>query len=120
MKQYQSVLQRHLAGYAKSRLGVFEEGTYEGRSYPHVLPSRLRFLNILEPIRAEMQQYLEKNPQIKLHRYFHHLNSSQAFAFNLFFPYFAAGGQSARALSTLLGVDADALAWDPTEGRKLI
>lgn len=111
MKQYQSTLQTHLANYAKSRLGVFEEGTFREKKYPHILPSRLRFLNFLEPVRSELQTYLKQNPQIKLHQFFHHLNSSQAFAFNFFFPFFAAGGKSARALSTVLGVEADVNKW---------
>lgn len=106
MKKYQSILQTHLASYAKNRLGVYEEGTYQGRTYSHILPARLRFLNFLEPVRAELQSYLAEHRDIKLHKYFHHLNSSQAFAFNFFYPYFAAGGKSAKALSTLLGVDA--------------
>jgi hypothetical protein len=111
MKQYQSTLQAHLASYARTRLGVHEEGTYQGRTYPHILPSRLKFLNFLEPVRAELQAYLEKHRDIKLHKYFHHLNSSQAFAFNFFYPYFAVGGKSAKALSTLLGVDAAVKDW---------
>jgi hypothetical protein len=51
--------------------------------------------------------YLKANPSVKLHMYFHHLNSSQAFAFNLFFPFFSAGAGPARALSSSLGVDYD-------------
>ena len=111
MKQYQAMLLSHLANYAKTRLGVFEEGTFKEKKYPHILPSRLRFLNFLEPVRSELQTYLKQNPQIKLHQFFHHLNSSQAFAFNFFFPFFAAGGKSAKALSTVLGVDADVKKW---------
>jgi hypothetical protein len=106
MNQYESTLKSHLASYAKNRLGVYEEGTFKEKPYPHILPSRLKFLNFLEPVRAELQAYLEKHRDIKLHKYFHHLNSSQAFAFNFFFPYFAAGGKSAKLLSGLLGVDA--------------
>lgn len=111
MKKYQATLLSHLANYAKTRLGVFEEGTFKEKKYPHILPSRLRFLNFLEPVRSELQTYLKQNPQIKLHQFFHHLNSSQAFAFNYFFPFFAAGGKSAKALSTLLGVDAIVKDW---------
>jgi hypothetical protein len=113
MKQYQSTLQAHLASYARTRLGVHEEGTYQGRAYPHILPSRLKYLNFLEPARAELQAYLklQENEKIKLHKYFHHLNSSQAFAFNFFYPYFAAGGKSAKALSTLLGVNGTVKDW---------
>jgi len=111
MKTYQSILQTHLASYAKNRLGVYEEGTYQGRTYPHILPPRLKFLNFLEPVRAELQAYLQEHSDIKLHKYFHHLNSSQAFAFNFFYPYFAAGGKSAKALNTHLGVDATVKDW---------
>jgi hypothetical protein len=72
------------------------------------LPTRLRFLNLAESFRAEILEYLRTHRSIKLHRYFHHLNSSQAFAFNLFFPYFATSGPAARGLSKALGIDADA------------
>src|SRR5438094_9661392 len=106
MTGYQATLQEHLARYAKRRLGIFEQGTYRGRPYSHVLPSGLRFLNLLESIRAELQDYLRAHPSITPHPDFHHLNSSQAFAFNLFYPFFAAGGDQARALSAALGVDA--------------
>lgn len=122
MKTYQTTLQEHLGIYAKERLGVFEQGTYKGREYSHILPARLQFLNILESVRKEVQSYLRSSSRIKLHRYFHHLNSSQAFTFNLFYPYFAEGGPSARTLSAVLGVDADVLKWrfevvpDPAEG----
>lgn len=112
MKRYQTALQQHLGNYARRRLGVFEKGTYRGRLYSHVLPARLRFLNLLESFRAELQDYLRAHPSIRLHRYFHHLNSSQAFALNLFYPYFAAGGPEARALSASLGVDATVLDWE--------
>jgi len=124
LKHYQTTLQQHLGNYAKGRLGVLEKGTYKGRPYTHVLPKGLRFLNFLESVRKELQNHLGVHPSIKLHQYFHHLNSSQAFAFNLFYPYFAAGGLAARTLSASLGVDADVLekSWefesvpDKTEG----
>ena len=54
-----------------------------------------------------MRAYLAAHPDIKLHKDFKHLNSSQAFAFNFFYPYFAAGGSGARALSSALGLDMD-------------
>jgi hypothetical protein len=92
MKNYKRVLWVHLGKYAKQRLGIFDEGIYQGRPYPHILPSKLRFLNLLESIRSEVQGHLRKSPSIKLHKYFHHLNSSQALTFNLFFPYFNAQG----------------------------
>lgn len=112
MKRYQARLQQHLRDYAKRRLGVFEKGTYDGRPYSHVLPYRQRYLNFLESVRAELQDHLHNNPSIKLHRYFHHLNSSQAFALNLFYPYFAAGSNAARALSVALGIDSNVADWE--------
>ncbi len=111
MKRYQASLQRHLGTYARKRLGVDAKGIYKGCEYAHILPRPLRYLNFLEGCRAELQAYLEANPAIKLHEYFHHLNSSQAFALNLFYPYFAAGGSASRALGRALGVDADVKDW---------
>lgn len=108
---YQSVLKEHLASYARKNLGVSEEGKFRGKSYPHILPIELKYLNILEPIRAEIQSYLEENPNIKLHQYFHHLNSSQAFAFNLFYPYFSKNVLSANILSAALGFKTSKVNW---------
>lgn len=111
MKNYEAEIKKHLGEYARRRLGVFEEGTFKEKKYEHILPSRLRFLNFLESARAELQDYLLANPSITLHKYFHHLNSSQAFALNLFFPYFFAGGSAARSLSRALGINADVMSW---------
>jgi len=110
--RYQTALQDHLGKYARNRLGVFEKGTYKGRLYSHILPYRLRYLNLLESVRAELQDYLRVHDSIRLHQYFHHLNSSQAFALNFFYPYFTAGGPDARALSASLGIDANVSDWE--------
>ena len=87
MATYQQILQRHLATYKATRLGVKEAGTFvhNGRElhYAHILPKDLRWLNVLEPIRAEVREYIELHRDLKLHKYFHHLNSSQAFAFSV-------------------------------------
>ena len=93
MMSYQTALKKHLAEYKANRLGVREAGVYRktGRAYQHLLPSNLRYLNLLESIRAEFREYLRHNPAIRLHPDFHHLNSSQALAFNLFFPFLSAG-----------------------------
>ena len=111
MRKYSATLQKHLGQYAATRLGVTEHGVFKGGRYPHILPSRLRYLNLLESSRAEIQTYLAKHPEIKLHQYFHHLNSSQAFAFNLFYPYFAADSAVGRVLAKALGVNADVGDW---------
>jgi hypothetical protein len=111
MKNYEAEIKKRMGGYARRRLGVLEKGTFKGKEYKHILPSRLRFLNFLESVRAELQDYLLANPSIKLHKYFHHLNSSQAFALNLFFPYFSSGGGAEKSLCRALGINGDVLSW---------
>jgi len=100
---YQKTLERHLAEYKEERLGVREKGTFVHRGverqYRHILPTSLKWLNIPEPFRKEVQEYVADHRDIKLHKYFHHLNSSQAFTLALFVPYMTqAPGALMRAL----------------------
>lgn len=115
MPTYAQILQRHLASYKTARLGVREAGVFvhKGREvhHAHILPKELRWLNILEPIRTEVREYLDRHPAVKLHKYFHHLNSSQAFALNLFFPYFEQG--TSIALLHSMGLSGEAIDWQP-------
>jgi hypothetical protein len=111
---YAQALAESLARYKVRRLGIEEDGRYvrSGRTYPHILPEHLRFLNLLEAIRAEFIDYLhQESTHIRLHRDFHHLNSSQALAFNLFFPYLR-DTQGAALISSAVGVQRDVAAWD--------
>ena len=112
MKRYAAAMKQHLGEYARNELGVEEPGIYKGREYTHILPHRSRYLNLMDAARGEIRAYLGENPQVKEHQFFHHLNSSQAFALNLFYPYFFAGGPAARVLSKALGIDADVRAWE--------
>lgn len=95
-RTYQRGLEAHLTAYKLTRLGVSEKGTYtfRGRSleYGHILPKHLAWLNVPEPFRTEIRDYVTRK-RIKLHKYFHHLNSSQAFAFALFVPYLTVAPQ---------------------------
>ena len=115
MPTYSKALQEHLANYKRSRLGVAEPGTFKYRGqdlpYEHILPKDLRWLNILESIRTDVCTYLDQNPSIKLHKFFHHLNSSQAFAFNLFFPYFE--HKAPTELLNAMGLPNDFSDWTP-------
>lgn len=91
MTTYAQRLRTHLARYKVERLGVQERGTWvrDGLAYPHILPRSLRWLNLHETIRKEFRAYHRmQQPRFKLHRDFHHLTSSQAMGFNLFFPWF--------------------------------
>jgi len=85
---YQEKLRAHLAAYKREVLGVQDDGVYagNGRSYAHIVPSDKRHLNLLETCREGVVGYLAKRPELRLHRDFHHLNSSQAMGFNLFWP----------------------------------
>ena len=105
---YRERLNRHLENYRVNRLGISETGSYRHRNedipYAHILPLRLKHLNLLEGVRNDVLRHVEEN-DLRLHRYFHHLNSSQAFAFNLFFPYFWQRPESAPVLLRALGQD---------------
>jgi hypothetical protein len=103
---YQDELKRHLADYKQRHLGINEPGVfqYRGREVweDHILPLAKADRNILEEAGPEARRFLAEHPS-KRHRYFHHLNSSQAFTFNLFFPYFYGGPEGASALLRALG-----------------
>ena len=98
---YQDDLNRHLAGFKQQNLGISEPGVYHYRGrevlYHHILPLAKASANLLEEAESVASAFLAANPG-KRNQYFHHLNSSQAFAFNLFVPYFAGEPASATAL----------------------
>lgn len=115
MTVYAKELRTHLTAYKEGRLGIRRDGefTHKGKTltYGHILPKELKWLNILEPFRLEIQVFLRANPALKLHKYFHHLNSSQALALNLFFPYFEGG--PAETLLRALGQNGSISEWAP-------
>lgn len=90
MRDYAKWLKQHLSEYRVQRFGVTELGIWKrnGRHYPHILPERFLEMNILETCRKEFWAYFRSRRGITLHPGFHHLNSSQAMCFNLFFPFF--------------------------------
>jgi hypothetical protein len=102
---YAERMKRHLAEYKRQRIGVEADGEWSrGGSYAHILPSSLAKLNILEGIRREFWEYYEERKSVlPLHTDFHHLNSSQAFAFNLFFPW-VGNAEPADPLLSALGI----------------
>lgn len=101
---YQARLRQHLATYKRAVLGVAEDGVWvkNGQPYAHILPAQRRYENLLATYRADLQHYLTAHA-VKLHSDFHHLNSSQAMCFNLFFPLLAEEGGS-RILTEVLGL----------------
>jgi len=105
IRTYQKRLETHLADYKVHRLGIEEEGTFvfrgKARNCGHILPKRLAWLNIPEAFRKEVMEYVGRSAHIERHKYFHHLNSSQALAFALFYPYWL---RAPRALARALGI----------------
>ena len=82
---YVERVKSHLAEYRRNRLGIEQAGTCAGKSYEHILPKELLWLNLIETFRAEVRQYIVESG-ISLNQYFHHLNSLQAACINLFWP----------------------------------
>lgn len=83
---YSELMKSHLGSYKTARLGITASGKWRDREYRHILPQSDRMLNILEPIRSDFGDYLASHPDLKLHKDFAHLNSSQAACINLFLP----------------------------------
>ncbi len=103
---YQEKLKRHLADYKERHLGISKSGffKYRGRDVKecHILPLADSDKNLFEEAQPEARAFFAGHRD-KRHRYFHHLNSSQAFTFNLFFPYFYGRPEAASALLRALG-----------------
>ena len=113
---YHERLKAHLAEFKRRRLGIREPGEfrYRGRVvlYEHILPKAAASANLFEEAEPAANAFFSAHPR-KRHRYFHHLNSSQAFAFNLFFPYFHGTPESASALLRALGREGILTKWEP-------
>src|SRR5271154_6891904 len=113
---YQDDLKRHLSDYKRQSLRIREPGVfrYRGRDvlHDHILPLANASRNLLEEAEPRASAFLAANPGTR-HRYFHHLNSSQAFAFNLFFPYFSGEPAGACALLRAIGQTGMLVAWEP-------
>ena len=83
---YSDLLKSHLGSYKTTHLGIYASGKWRNREYSHILPLAKMMMNILEPIQHEFAQYQASHPNLKLHKDFAHLNSSQAACINLFLP----------------------------------
>lgn len=109
---FQKERKAFLAGYKRNVLGVIEDGIWRNnkQTYPHILPVAQQQLNILSTIREEFWDWFRVH-DITLHTDFHHLNSSQALCFNLFFPLLA---DNARPFKKVL--DALRISGEPALG----
>jgi hypothetical protein len=103
---YREAMWPHLADYKVSALGIAQNGIWRKnrKKYPHILPFEHQRLNILEPYRDDFWEYF-RSANIRLHTDFHHLSSSQAMCFNLFFSFLAEGNRNLQLLSNVFAVD---------------
>lgn len=86
--RFRNLVWEHLAKYKVGVLKVREDGIFnfygQKRRRAHILPIAHRDENVLE--RYRIQFFSSDYSNIKLHQFFHHLNSSQALCINLFYP----------------------------------
>lgn len=83
---YQKIRKAKLSNYKNLNITI-EKGQWGAFLYDHILPINEIEKNIISSIREDFWNYY-KTTNIRLNQYFHHLNSSQALCFNLFFPLF--------------------------------
>ena len=79
-------VKKHLAKYKENKLGIKECGEWwkNHKQYGHILPFDKKYENIINSsFNKQLKALLEAD---SLHLGFHHLNSSQALALNLFGP----------------------------------
>jgi len=112
LDHFQRQAKASLAVYKREVLGITEDGIWRKnkRPYPHILPIAQRRLNILPSIREAFWDWF-RDRGIALHSDFHHLNSSQALCFNLFFSLLSDNG---RPLGNVL--DALRISGEPVPG----
>lgn len=103
--EFQRRAKQRLSAYKRDVLGVEEDGIWvqNGKAYAHILPQEKYQLNILPSFRSEFWAWLPSQ-RIQLQRDFHHLNSSQAVCFNLFFPLMTGNGQGLSGLLSVMGI----------------
>ena len=115
---YRQELVDHLVAYKRAVLGDIERGRFAYRGQvlemEHILPLDQKWLTVPADYREQIQRY-QREKGIHLHRYFHHLNSSQAFALGLFVPYFEGGSAMSGALLRALGQTGRLLSWTAEE-----
>lgn len=114
---YRQSLIKHLSSYKQGQLGIQEPGLFRYRGEDvkrdHILPVSDKWKNLLPGGQEIIRAYLDQHRSISLHRYFHHLTSSQAFAFNLFIPFFEGGNESSRALIRAFVQNGSLAEWKP-------
>jgi len=88
MRDFQTKVKEHLGEYKRNMLNISENGIFNYRNkeflYEYILQIDKYKLNIIEKYRNDF--FATKAKKIIFHKYFHHLNSSQAMCINFFYP----------------------------------
>ena len=88
---YVGEMKKHFESYKRDRMGMDIPGTWikNNKPYSHLLERVSLRLNIIETYRSEFwaEKKVGNLGDFNLHPCFHHLTSSQAMCFNLFFPF---------------------------------
>ena len=83
-------IKSHMIKYKKQnpKMNNLEWGYWAGKQYEHILPEKFRILNLIDGPFFNMseERYQELVSRKEIHKGFGNLNSSQAFAINLFVP----------------------------------
>lgn len=113
-KSYVAQMKKHLEAYKRDRMGLDIPGTWikNGKPYSHLLEKVSHRLNILEPYRTEFWVARQEGDlgKFELHPCFHHLTSSQAMCFNLFFPFLHGNRKYLPILLKSLGLPTEEVA----------
>jgi len=89
LRDFTTKVKEHLGEYKRDILNISEDGIYNYKNkeipYEYILHKDKYRFNIIEKYRNYFFQS-DYYKSIKLHKYFHHLNSSQAMCINFFYP----------------------------------
>jgi len=104
MADFQSRTKLRLAQYKREVLNVHEDGIWL-RTVNHTahFANRKAPVDILSAFRDQFWTWFPQQ-NIRLHSDFHHLNSSQALCFNLFFPLLMSDGEGLPSIVKILGL----------------
>jgi hypothetical protein len=88
MRNFHDKVKEHLGIYKTKELNISKKGIFKYKEedyyHDHILPSDAKEFNIMEPYRHDF--YSSDYSKISFHKYFHHMNSSQAMCINFFYP----------------------------------
>ena len=105
---YADKIKSEFKNYAKQKGIPIGKWQNKGRNRPHILCEDYKHKNLIGNYGEKFWQ--EEKDKIKLHRYFHHLNSSQAMCINFFYPLIQK--KKLDVILQKLGLDSEEVSYD--------